>query len=87
MLITYCFLNKMTHGVLKPDHPSNRESVRPTVHPFLLGRKSNIVLKATTSTLFEATTKGIMKEVARPTAALPLLWWRTKVATFVVALK
>ena len=34
-----------------------RESVRPTVRPVLLRRKANIVLSATTSTLFIATTK------------------------------
>ena len=39
------------------DHPSNRESVRPTVRLVLLRRKANIVLSATTSTLFIATTK------------------------------
>ena len=39
------------------DHPSNRESVRPTVRLFLLRRKANIVLSATTSTLFITTTK------------------------------
>ena len=38
-------------------HPSNRESVRPTVRPVLLRRTTNIVLSATTSTLFIATTK------------------------------
>ena len=39
------------------DHPSNRESVRPTVRLVLLRRKANIVLSGTTSTLFIATTK------------------------------
>ena len=39
------------------DHPSNRESVRPTVRPVLLRRTTKIVLSATTSTLFIATTK------------------------------
>ena len=41
------------------DHPSNRESVRPTVRLVLLRRKANIVLSATTSILFIATTKEI----------------------------
>ena len=41
-------------SVRPTDHPSNQESVRPTV---LLRRKANIVLSATTSTLFIATTK------------------------------
>ena len=45
-------------------HPSNRESVRPTVRPVLLRRKANIVLSATTSTLFTATTKETTNEVA-----------------------
>ena len=54
------------------DDPSNRESVRPTVRPVLLRRKTNIVLTATTSTLFIATTKETTKEVARPEAAPPL---------------
>ena len=44
-------------SVRPTDHPSNRESVRPTVRPVLLRRKTNIVLSATTSTLFIATTK------------------------------
>ena len=44
-------------SVRPTDHPSNRESVRPTVRPVLLRRKANIVLSATTSTLFIATTK------------------------------
>ena len=39
------------------DQPSNRKSVRPTVRPVLQRRKTNIVLSATTSTLFIATTK------------------------------
>ena len=51
------------------DHPSNRESVRPTVRPVLLRRKANIVLRSTTSTLLIATTKETTKEVARPKAA------------------
>ena len=46
-----------TLTVRPTDHPSNRESVRPTVRPVLLRRKTNIVLSATTSTLFIATTK------------------------------
>ena len=46
-------------SVRPTDHPSNRESVRPTVRPVLLRRKTNVVLSATTSTLF----------MARPTAA------------------
>ena len=41
---------------------------------------------ATTSTLFIATTKETTKEVPRPEAAAPLLWWRPKAATFVVAM-
>ena len=41
---------------------------------------------ATTSTLFIATTKETTKEVPRPKAAAPLLWWRPKAATFVVAM-
>ena len=73
-------------SVRPTDHPSNRESVRPTVRPVLLRRKANIVLSATTSTLFIATTKETTKEVARPKAAPPLLWWRPKAATFVVAM-
>ena len=68
------------------DHPSNRESARPTVRPVLLRRNANIVLSATTSTLFIATTKETTKEVARPKATPPLLWWRPKAATFVCAL-
>ena len=44
-------------SVRPTDHPSNRESVRPTVRPVLLRRKTNIVLSATTSTVFIATTK------------------------------
>ena len=39
------------------DHPSNRESVRPTVRQVLLRRTTDIVLSAATSTLFIATTK------------------------------
>ena len=68
------------------DHPFTRESVRPTVRPVLLRRKTNIVLTATTSTLFIATTKETTKEVPRPKAAPPLLWWRPTAATFVVAM-
>ena len=68
------------------DHPSNREPVRPTVRLVLLRRKANIVLSATTSTSFTATTKETTNEVARPKAAPPLLWWRPKAATFVVAM-
>ena len=73
-------------SVRPTDHPSNRESVRPTVRPVLLRRKANIVLSATSSTLFIATTKETTKEVARPKAAPLLLWWRPKAATFVYAL-
>ena len=40
------------------DHPSNRESVRPTARLVLLRRKANIVLSATTSTLFGRHHKG-----------------------------
>ena len=73
--------------IVRPtDHPSNREPVRPTVRPDLLRRKTNIVSAATTSTLFIATTKETTKEVPRPKAAAPLLWWRPKAATFVVAM-
>ena len=42
---------------MSPDHPSNRESVRSTVHRVLLRHETNIVLTATTSTLFRATTR------------------------------
>ena len=50
--------NRLRIGIKKEtDHPSNRESVRPTVRPDLLRRKTNIVSAATTSTLFIATTK------------------------------
>ena len=69
------------------DHPSNRESVRPTVRPVLLSRTTtSVVLSATTSTLFIATTKETTKEVVRPKAAPPLLWWRPTAASFVVAM-
>ena len=44
-------------GVRPTIHPSNREYVRPTVRPVLLRRQTNIVLSATTSTLFLANTK------------------------------
>ena len=37
-------------------------------------------------TLFKANTKEATKEVARPKAAPPLLWWRPTAATFVLAL-
>ena len=78
---------KLERPSVRPtSHPSNRESVRPTVRPVLLRRKTNIVLTATTSTLFIATTKETTKEVPRPKAAAPLLWWRPKAATFVVAM-
>ena len=73
-------------SVRPTDHPSNRESVRPTVRPVLLRRTTNIVLSATTSTLFIATTKETTKEVARPKAALLLLWWQPTAATLVVAM-
>ena len=43
-------------------------------------------LTATTSTLFMDTTKETAKEAAQPKAALPLLWWRPKAATFVMAM-
>ena len=69
------------------DHPSNQASVRPTVRrPGLPTYKTSIVLTATIFTLFKATTKETTKEVARPEAAPPLLWWRPQAATFVVAL-
>ena len=77
-LMTYGFLKLMTYGFLKPDHPSNRGSVRPTVHPVLRRRTTNIVLSATTSTLFTATTKEPTKDVARRKALPPPLWWRPK---------
>ena len=44
-------------SVRQTAHLSNRESVRPTVPPVLLRPKANIVLSATTSTLFIAATK------------------------------
>ena len=47
---------------------------------------TSIVVTATTFTLFKANTKETTKEVARPKAAPPLLWWRPQAATFVVAL-
>ena len=69
------------------DHPSNQASVRPTVRrPGLPTYKTSIVLTATIFTLFKATTKETTKEVARPKAAPPLLWWRPQAATFVMAL-
>ena len=51
------FLFQFLRGAPPTNHPSNRESVRQTVRPVLLRRKANIVLSATTSTLFIATTK------------------------------
>ena len=39
-----------------------------------------------TSSPFIATTKETTKEVPRPKAAAPLLWWRPTAATFVVAM-
>ena len=42
---------------MSPDHPSNRESVRLTARPISLGRKTNVVLNATTPTL--STTKAL----------------------------
>ena len=68
------------------DHPSNPKSVRPTDRPVLPRCKTSIVLTATIFTLFTTTTKETTKEVARPKAAPPLLWWRPQAATFVVAL-
>ena len=50
------------------DHPSNRESVRPTVRPVLLRHRANFVLSATKSTLFVDTTKAW-----RPLLAFPPL--------------
>ena len=73
--------------IVRPtDHPSNREPARPTVRPVLLRRKSCYVLRARIHALFKAHTKETTKEVARPKAAPPLLWWRPKAATFVCAL-
>ena len=46
--------------------------------------KTSIVVTATIFTLFKANTKETTKEVARPKAAPPLLWWRPTAATFVV---
>ena len=46
--------------------------------------ETSIAITATTFTLFKANTKETTKEVARPKAAPPLLWWRPKAATFVV---
>ena len=68
------------------DHPSNRKSVRPTARPVLPRCKTSIVLTATMFTLFTTTTKETTKEVARPKAAPPLLWWRPTAATFLVAM-
>ena len=62
-------------GVRPTNHPSNRESVPPTVRPAVLRSNTNIVFDVMTSTLFIATTKETTKEVARPKAAPPLLWW------------
>ena len=45
--------------------------------------KTSIVVTATIFTLFKANTKETTKEVARPKAAPPLLWWKPKAATFV----
>ena len=73
-------------SVRPTDHPSNRESVRPTVRPVLLRRKSCIVLRARIRALFKAHTQETTKEEPRPKAAAPLLWWRPKAATFVVAM-
>ena len=39
------------------------------------------VSTATTFTIFTASTKEATKKLARPKAALPLLWWRPKAAT------
>ena len=44
------------------------------------------MVTATTFTLFKANTKETTKEVPRPEAAAPLLWWRPTAATFVVAM-
>ena len=67
--------------------PSTQSKVRPTtVRAVLLRRKSYIVLRARIRAPFKAHTKEITKEVARPKAASPLLWWRPKAATFVCAL-
>ena len=42
--------------------------------------------RSTTSILFIATATETTKEVPRPEAAAPLLWWRLKAATFIVAM-
>ena len=49
-------------SVLPTEHTSNQESVRPIVRPVLLRLKATIVLSASTSTLFIATTKETAKE-------------------------
>ena len=46
--------------------------------------KTSIVVAAATFTLFKANTKETTKEVARPKAASPLLWWQPQAATFVI---
>ena len=59
--------------------PAGRRPVLPTC-------KTSSALTAIIFTLFKANTKETTKEVARPKAAPPLLWWRPKAATFVCAL-
>ena len=45
--------------------------------------KTRIVVIAIIFTLFTANAEDTTKEVVRPKAAPPLLWWRPKAATFV----
>ena len=45
--------------------------------------KTSFVVTATIFAPFKANTKETTKEVARPKAASPLLWWRPQAATFV----
>ena len=45
--------------------------------------KTSIMVTATIFTVFKADTKETTRELARPKAATPLLWWRPKAATFV----
>ena len=45
--------------------------------------KASIAVTATIFTVFKANAKETTKEVARPKAAPPLVWWRPKAATFV----
>ena len=69
------------------DRPSIQSKVRPTtLRPVLLRRKSYIVPRARILASIKAHTKETTKEVARPKAEPPLLWWRPKAAQFVCAL-